>query len=90
MRDQRDFAYIRYHIVNRRIRTLERQGYVEKSGEKKTKTGFAAILYQMTNRAHLAALLNKINLDDFIEKAPEYNILGALRAFTLTSGTLSD
>jgi len=41
LRGQRDFAYIRYHIVNRRVRALERQGYIEKSGERKTKTGLA-------------------------------------------------
>jgi len=80
LKDQRDFAYLRYHIVNRRVRVLERQGYVEKSGERKTKTGFAANLYQPTARAYLAMLVNRMNLEDFIEKAPEAKILTALAA----------
>lgn len=82
LRDQRDFAYIRYHIVNRRVRALEEQSYVEKIGERKTKTGFKAALYQLTVRAYLAILLDKINLDDFIEKAPEARIVSALGALT--------
>ena len=85
LRDQRDFAYIRYHIVNRRVRALERLRYIEKIGERKTKTGFAAILYQLTARAYLAILLDEISLDEFLEKAPETSILSALGALMSTS-----
>jgi DNA-binding MarR family transcriptional regulator len=81
LRTQRDFAYMPYNTVNRRVRALEERGYVEKSGERKTKTGFAAKLYQLTARAHLAMLLNRTNLDDFIEKAAEAKIFNALAAF---------
>jgi len=70
-----------YNTVNRRVRALEERGYVEKSGERKTKTGFAAKLYQLTIRAHLAMLLNRINLDYFIEEASEVNVFNALAAF---------
>jgi DNA-binding PadR family transcriptional regulator len=80
LRTQRDFAYIPYNTVNRRIRALEEHGYIEKSGERKTKTGFAAILYQLTTRAYLAILLDKTNLDSFIEEAPENNIVSAIAA----------
>jgi len=81
LRTQRDFAYIPYNTVNRRVRALEEHGYIEKSGERETKTGFAAKLYQLTNRAYLAMLLNRINLDNFVEKAPNDEILCALVAF---------
>jgi len=81
LRAQRDFAYIPYNTVNRRVRALEEHGYIEKSGERKTKTGFAAKLYQLTTRAYLAMLLNRINLDDFVEKAPNDKILCVLAAF---------
>lgn len=81
LRTRRDFTYIPYNTVNRRVRALEEHGYVEKSGERKTKTGFAAKLYQLTTRAYLAMLLNRINLDDFVEKAPNDKILCALAAF---------
>ena len=77
LRDQKDFACIRYHIVNRRVRG---QWYIEKSGERKTKTGFAATLYQLTFRAYLAILLNQINLDNFIQTADEDTIIATLVA----------
>lgn len=80
LRTQRDFAYIRYNTVNRRVRALEERGYVEKSGERKTKTGFVAALYQLTARAYLAILIDKIDLDIFIEKAPDVSILSAIAA----------
>ncbi len=80
LRDQKDFAYIRYHIVNRRVRALEKQGYIDKSGERKTKTGFVAALYQSTARAYLTILIDKIDLGNFIEKAPDVSILTAIAA----------
>ena len=82
LRAQRDFAYIPYNTVNRRVRALEAHGYIEKSGERKTKTGFKAALYQLTVRAYLAILLDKINLDDFVEKASEACVVSALGALT--------
>jgi DNA-binding PadR family transcriptional regulator len=80
LRTQRDFAYILYNTVNRRVRALEEHGYIEKSGERKTKTGFAAKLYHLTSRAYLSILLDKINLDDFIEKALDTCIFSAIGA----------
>ena len=76
LRTQRDFVYIR------RVRALEEQDFIEKIRERKTKTGFIAALYQLTTRAYLAMLLDKINLDDFIEKAPEDCVLSILGALT--------
>jgi len=81
LRAQSDFTYIPYNTVNRRVRALEEHGYVEKSGERETKTGFVAKLYQLTARVYLAALLNRTDLDDFIEKASDDRILCALAAF---------
>jgi len=81
LRTQRDFAYIPYNTANRRVRALEEHGYIEKIGERKTKTGFVAKLYQLTARAYLAMLLDRTNLHDFLEKAPDDRILCALAAF---------
>jgi DNA-binding PadR family transcriptional regulator len=80
LRTQRDFTYIPYNTVNRRVRALEEQGYIEKIGERKTKTGFAAKLYQLTARAYLAILLDGTNLDKFVEKAPYDSIFTAISA----------
>jgi len=82
LRTQRDFAYTPYNTVNRRVRILGDLGYIEKSGERKTKTGFEAKLYQLTARAYLAMLLSRTNLDSFIEKASEATIISALATFT--------
>ena len=84
LRTQRDFAYIPYNTVNRRVRALEEHGYIEKSGERKTKTGIAAMLYQLTTRAYLAILLEGVDLDEFIEKATDSKILSALATFIQT------
>jgi len=84
LRHQRDFTYIRYHIVNRRVRALEKRGYVGKSGEMKTRTGFMVILYQLTARAYLAILFDRISLDSFLEKASEASILSLVLEVTST------
>jgi DNA-binding PadR family transcriptional regulator len=89
LRALRDFSYIRYHTVNRRVRALEESGYIEKSGERRTKTGFAAKLYQLTARAYLALLLERINLDEFIEKAPYDSIVTAISAVISACQNLS-
>lgn len=86
LRTQRDFAYIPYNTVNRRVRALEKHGYIGKSGERKTKTGFVAILYQLTARTYLAILLDKIDLNNFIEKAPESSILSTIEAIISARG----
>jgi DNA-binding PadR family transcriptional regulator len=84
LRTQRDFAYIPYNTVNRRVRALEEHGYIEKIGQRRTKTGFVAVLYQLTTRTYLAIVLDRIDMDDFIEKAPEAMTLTALAALICT------
>ena len=89
LRALKDFSYIRYHIVNRRVRALEELGYIEKSGERKTKTGFAAKLYQLTARAYLALLLDGIDSDKFVQKAPYESIVTTMSAVISTCQNLS-
>jgi len=72
-----------YNTVNRRVRALEGHGYIEKSGERKTKTGFRAALYILTARVYLAIALDKIDLENFIEKAHDSSIYTALAALLL-------
>ena len=84
LRTQRDFAYIPYNTVNRRVRALVENGFVEKIGQRRTRTGFVALLYQLTVRAYLAVVLDRIDIDGFIEKAPEAMTLTALAALIYT------
>jgi hypothetical protein len=71
LKAQKRLRYIRYATVNKRIRLLKESGYINKIGEKKTKAGFQASVYELTARAYLAMLLNLINLDDLLMKVDE-------------------
>lgn len=80
---QKGLRHTKYTNVNRRVRILEKDGYLEKAGTRKTQAGFQAALYQLTARAYLAILLNKVNLDNFIQNASEQDILAMLAALML-------
>jgi len=43
------------------------------------------MLYQLAPRAYLTIILDKINIDDFVEKAPEAAVLDALGLFSSMS-----
>lgn len=88
VRGFRDFAYIRYHVVNRRVRALVKDGYIEKDRKRKTKTGFTIHLYQLSFRAYLAIILNILDLDDFLGRASEDQIVTALAC--MVSSTLTN
>jgi len=77
---RRGLKHTKYTNVNRRVRMLEEYGYIEKVGTRKTQAGFRAALYRLTARAYLAILLNKVNLDNFIQKASEESVLAMLAA----------
>ena len=68
---QKGLGHIRYASINKRVRSLEELGYVNKIGVKKTKAGFEASTYELTTRACLAMLLNTINLDGFHRQIDE-------------------
>jgi hypothetical protein len=71
LKAQKGLRYIRYATVNKRIRLLKESGYINKIGEKKTKAGFQASVYELTAKSYLAMLLNLINLDDLLMKVDE-------------------
>jgi DNA-binding PadR family transcriptional regulator len=77
---QKGLRPTKYTNVNRRVRVLEKDGYIEKAGTRKTQAGFQAALYRLTARAYLAILLNKVNFDNFIQKASEQDIIAMLAA----------
>ena len=66
--------------VLRRIKALEESGYLEKAGTRKTLPGFERVLYKLSYKTYLALLLNKINLDSFIQTADEDTIIATLAA----------
>jgi predicted transcriptional regulator len=84
LKAQKGLRYIRYATVNKRIRLLKESGYINKIGEKKTKAGFQASVYELTARAYLAILLNSINLDKLVKRVDEATASMILAAITYT------
>jgi len=68
---QRTLRHVRYATINKRVRSLEKSGYVRKKGVKKTATGTKASIYELTKKAQLAILLDSINLEEFFTKLDE-------------------
>jgi hypothetical protein len=77
---QRGLRRTKYTNVLRRIRALEESGYLEKAGKRKTLAGSEGVLYKLSSKTYLALLLNKINLDSFIQTADEDTIIATLAA----------
>ena len=79
----RGFRHTKYTNVNRRVRTLEESGYLEKAGIRSTQAGGQATLYQLTTRAHVALLLSQISPDTFTKEADEDTLIAELAALIL-------
>ena len=80
VRAHMDLRHTRYRVVNRRMKHLEIEGYIEQVRTEKTLQGFVAKLCQPTFRAYLAFALNCINLDEFVKSARESDIIAVLAA----------
>jgi hypothetical protein len=77
----RGLKYAKYASVNKRVRSLEESGYVEKTGVKKTRAGFESSIYELSAKAYLAMFLDSISLENLLAKVNETTasaILGAL------------
>ena len=77
---QKGLKHTKSTNVLRRIRALEESGYLEKAGTRKTLPGYERVLYKLSSKTYLALLLNKINLDSFIQTADEDTIIATLAA----------
>jgi DNA-binding PadR family transcriptional regulator len=77
VRTQRSLRYIKYSVINRRVRNLTDKGYIETIKARRTQAGLQAQLYQLAQRAYLVITLSKFDLDRFIEEANEKNIINA-------------
>jgi len=77
---QRGLKHTKYTNVLRRVRALEDSGYLEKAGTRKILPGSEGVLYRLSSKTYLALLLNKINLDSFIQTAEEDTIIATLAA----------
>jgi len=75
---RRGLRRTRYATVNKRVRSLEKSGYIKKIGLKKTKAGFEASTYELTARTYLVILLNSVNLEKLVMRVDEATALAML------------
>jgi hypothetical protein len=71
VRTYRGLKFIKYASVNKRVRFLEKSGYVRRIGARKTKAGFEAHEYEPTAKAYVALLLNSISLEELLSRLDE-------------------
>jgi hypothetical protein len=60
-----------YANVNKRVRSLERLGYLKIVGSRRTKAGIKVSVYELTARAILALFLNSINIENLLDRIDE-------------------
>lgn len=68
---QKGLGHVRYASVNKRVRSLEKSGYVRKKGSKKTAMGIEVAIYELTEKAQLAMLLDSIGLEELFTRLDE-------------------
>jgi DNA-binding Lrp family transcriptional regulator len=73
IRVRKGFRYTRYASTNKRVRSLEDQGYIRKVGVKETKAGFQASLYELTSKAYLVTMLSSVNLENLVKRVDDSN-----------------
>jgi len=78
---KKNMKALTYWTVIRRIRALQNQDYILVVGEIETMPGTETSLYQLTPRAELAFVLDKLKMDQFLKEAGYDRILIALEAF---------
>ncbi len=87
VRETRGFRHLRYHVINRRIRDLEQEGFIEVTTVREMPQGQKVKFFQPTTKTYLAFLLDIINFDQLIQSANNTDIitlLAALSAATMT------
>jgi DNA-binding PadR family transcriptional regulator len=78
VRETRGFRHLRYHVINRRIRDLEQEGFIEVTAVREMPQGQKVKYYQPTAKTYLAFLLNSVNLDQLIQSVDNTDIITLL------------
>jgi hypothetical protein len=76
----KELKHVHYANVNRRVRALEKTGYVRKDNIQNTKAGFGAMVYELSIKAYLALLLYANSLENLLNKISENSALEILSA----------
>jgi hypothetical protein len=83
VKKRKGFRFTKYSNVNRRVRALVQQGYLESKGSRNTQSGLQGTLYEPTIRAKVAFYLSVISLDRFVKEANDEALIMELAALTL-------
>jgi hypothetical protein len=83
VKKRKGFKFTKYTNVNRRVRALMQQGYLESVGSRDTQSGSQGTLYQPTMRAKVAFYMSVISPDQFIKEATDEALTTELAALAL-------
>jgi dolichol kinase len=83
VKKRKGYRFTKYSNVNRRVRALVQQGYLESVGSRETQAGSQGTLYQPTIRAKAAFYFNAISPDQFIREANDEALTTELAALAL-------
>jgi hypothetical protein len=86
IRKRREFRKTKYTNVNRRVRALLEQGYLETVGSREIQSGSRGALYQPTIRANVAFYLSRTSRDQFVKEANDDALTTELAALALFLG----
>jgi len=78
----RGFRYTSYSIINRRVRALQKEGFLEVKAREAQKAPQLKFIYKLTPRAELAMLLDKMDLDKFLRTADEARINAVIKVLS--------
>ena len=79
----RGFRRTKYAVINARIKALEDEGYLKKTGQRYTKQGGKTILYELCAKTKLAIALDSRNLDDMLDQLDEKSAITILKIVRL-------
>ena len=74
----KDFDHTRYRVVNRRMKSLEKEGFIEQIITEKKSKWFVAKLFQPTIRAYTALVLEAVNYNALIQSTKEAELTALL------------
>jgi DNA-binding Lrp family transcriptional regulator len=72
------FRHTRYRVVNRRMKSLENEGYIEHVATEKRPQGFVARICQPTTKAYVALALEAVNFNALIGSTKEDKLTALL------------
>ncbi len=80
IRSIKGFRHTKRQSVDRRLKMLCQQGWLDKDGVRIAKAHFQSPLYKLNIRAHAALSLKIVDLNDFLQTAPEDNLQIIIKA----------